>query len=209
MKPALISAADTLVEKAMSGILAAVDCNANNNLMKRFNVKGFPSIKYFKDGEKVFDALNLRDEDSILNFLANPKESLPQGSPETPWAEMQTNVVHLTLETFKAFLRKTKHVLVMFYSPLCSHCKKTKLHFTLTAAYFADDPKVKVAAVDCTEEIKLCSDSNISAIPTFQYFQYFNKKETLYEGDRTHTAFIAFLNQARQGREELWDNKYI
>ena len=171
--------------------------------MKRFNVKGFPSIKYFKDGEKVFDALNLRDEDSIVNFLVNPQESPQQGYLETPWAEMQTSVVHLTLETFKPLLRKTKHVLVMFYSPLCSHCKKTKLHFTLAAAYFSDDPKVELAAVDCTEEIKLCSDSKVSAIPTFQYFQYFNKKELLYEGDRTHTAFIAFLNQAKQGRDEL------
>merc|ERR1712179_578829 len=94
MKPAMISAADTLVEKAMSGILAAVDCTANNLLMKRFNVKGFPSMKYFKDGEKVFDALNLRDEDSIVNFLANPQESPQQGSLETPWAEVQTSVVH-------------------------------------------------------------------------------------------------------------------
>ena len=43
------------------------------------------------------------------------------------WSEEETDVVHLTEEDFTTFLRKKKHVLVMFYAPWCGHCKSAKV----------------------------------------------------------------------------------
>ena len=46
-------------------------------------------------------------------------------------------------ETFKPFLKKKKHVLVMFYAPWCGHCKTAKPHFEGAAAELVDNVKVK------------------------------------------------------------------
>ena len=53
----------------------------------------------------------------------NPLEPLdddpnpPPPPPEAPWSEEESEVVHLNEESFKPFLKKRKHVLVMFYAP--------------------------------------------------------------------------------------------
>lgn len=44
-------------------------------------------------------------------------EPPPPPAPEAPWEDEPSDVVHLNDETFKPFLKKKKHVLVMFYAP--------------------------------------------------------------------------------------------
>ena len=149
----------------------------------------------------AFDAAHVREEDSILQFMSGPKEPPSKPPPEISWSEMKTDVVHLTEADFQSFLKKKKHVLVMLYAPWCVHCKRAKLDFTLAASEFADDPKVELAAVDCTKESSVCSD--VSGLPTFKYFHYFNKEQRPYEGGRTHTDFVSFMQVVAHGRKEL------
>ena len=193
-KPHFVSAAAKMVEQGMSGKLAAVDCTIHQQLSKRFEVKGFPTIKYFKDGEMAFDAGDAREEASILKFMADPKEPPPPPPPETPWSETESDVAHLTEVDFKPFLKKKKHVLVMFYAPWCGHCKKAKPEYEKAAADFSDDPKVEFAAVDCTKDNSVCSAFDVSGFPTFKYFHYFNKEQKPYDGGRTHKDFVNFMN---------------
>ena len=49
--------------------------------------------------------------------LSSPKEPPPPPPPEKDWSEVESEVEHLTDDTFKGFLKKKKHVLVMFYAP--------------------------------------------------------------------------------------------
>jgi len=193
-KPHFVSAAAKLTAKGSdAGKLAAVDCTKQLRLSKKFGIKGFPTIKYFKDGEFAFDAGEARDEAAILKFMANPQEPPPPPPPEVPWSEEETEVVHLKEEDFKSFLKKKKHVLAIFYAPWCGHCKKAKPEFTAAAADFSDDPKVEFAAVDCTTEKSVCSAFEVSGFPTFKYFHYFNKEQKNYEGGRTHKDFVSFM----------------
>lgn len=57
----------------------------------------------------------------VLNIIhlhfSSPKEPPPPPPPEKNWSEIPSEVKHLTDETFKGFLKKKKHVLVMFYAP--------------------------------------------------------------------------------------------
>lgn len=55
----------------------------------------------------------------------SPKEPPPPPPPEVPWSEEPSNVVHLTEEDFKPFLKRKKHVLLMFYAP----CKNFNIYF--------------------------------------------------------------------------------
>ena len=117
MKPKFTSAASKMKELDINGKLAAVDCTKESKLASRFGVKGYPTVKYFKDGQEAFDAGHAREEKAILDFMMDPKEPPPPPPPEKPWSEEESNIVHLNEEAFKPFLKKKKHVLVMFYAP--------------------------------------------------------------------------------------------
>ena len=55
------------------------------HLFYRFGVKGYPTVKYFKNGELAFDAGHARDEKAIVEFMKDPKEPPPPPPPEKPW----------------------------------------------------------------------------------------------------------------------------
>lgn len=141
MKPQFNSASATLAAKmgaATPGKLAAVDCTTESELGKRyvqtagigycggmlmfclcyrFEVKGYPTVKYFKNGEFAFDAGHVREEKDIVKFMEDPAEPPPPPPPEKPWSEESSEVIHLSEENFKPILKRKKHVLVMFYAP--------------------------------------------------------------------------------------------
>lgn len=103
-------------------MLAAVDATKEQSIASRYNIKGYPTVKYFSYGELKFD-VNARESPKIVEFMKNPKEPPSPPPPEIPWSEEQTDVVHLNDENFKTFLKKKKHVVVMFYAP-CMYIKE-------------------------------------------------------------------------------------
>lgn len=50
------------------GVLAALDATKEAEIGSRFNVKGYPTVKYFVNGEFKFD-VNVRDADKIVEFM--------------------------------------------------------------------------------------------------------------------------------------------
>ncbi|CAL1297755.1 unnamed protein product [Larinioides sclopetarius] len=127
--------------------------------------------------------------------MNDPKEPPPPPPPEVPWSEEPSHVVHLKEEDFKPFLKRKKHVLVMFYAPWCGHCKKAKPEFTAAAEYFKDEPKIEFAAVDCTSVSSICNAHDVKGYPTLKYFNYY-KIEKPYEGGRTEKDFIDYMLSA-------------
>lgn len=57
-----------------------------------------------------------------------PPEPEKPAEPEKTWAEEETEVAHLTDDTFQAFIEENPSVLVMFYAP----CKLKARILTLT-----------------------------------------------------------------------------
>ncbi|CAG0921552.1 unnamed protein product [Notodromas monacha] len=196
IKPEWETAAGELKTAGVDGILAAVDVTKHKSLGERFGVTGYPTLKYFSLGELQFDAgdvPNSRKSEGIVEFMKDPKEPPLPPPPELPWSESGGDVVHLTEETFRTFLRKKKHVILMFYAPWCGHCKATKPSFEEAATHFAENPKVAFAAVDCTEQGKLCSQQGVTGYPTLKYFSYFDKEQQNYREGRDTKSFIAFM----------------
>nr|CAD7440439.1 unnamed protein product [Timema bartmani] len=183
MKPEYEKAAETLKKENIPGALAAVDATKETVVASKYSISGYPSVKYFKNGEFAFDT-NLRDAGKILEFMRNPRKPPPPPPPEQPWSEEPSEVVHLDAETFKPFLKKKKHTLVMFYAPWCGHCKKAKPEFVAAAEEFKDDSKVEFAAVDCTLHSSVCSALEVKGYPTIKYFHYYNKETKNYSGGR-------------------------
>lgn len=57
----------------ITGRLAAVDTTKETKLGSEFSIKGYPTIKYFRDGEFAFDVSSAREKDKIVEFMADPK----------------------------------------------------------------------------------------------------------------------------------------
>jgi len=54
--------------------LAAIDSNSQNGRItgNRFGIKGYPTLKYFENGEFKFDFVHNRTKEGLLEFMANP-----------------------------------------------------------------------------------------------------------------------------------------
>jgi protein disulfide isomerase family A protein 5 len=68
MKPVLNNVAKQLKEESSPNIIAFVDATKEDKLGQRFKVKGYPTVKFFKDGKFGWD-YNERDEAKILDFM--------------------------------------------------------------------------------------------------------------------------------------------
>ncbi|KAG2459695.1 PDIA5 isomerase, partial [Polypterus senegalus] len=183
MKPDYDEAAEVLNKDEHSpGVLAAVDATIHKVVAEKYHVSGFPTVKYFEDGEEKFTLPHLRTKDKIIEWLHNPQAPPP---PEQSWEEKPSHVSHLAAEDFKDFLKKKKHALVMFYAPWCPHCKNAVPHFTLAADLFKEDRKIAYAAVDCTkgQNHEVCKQEGVEGYPTFNYYNY-GKFGERYSGER-------------------------
>lgn len=201
MKPEYEKAAEFLHAGSDSpGVLAAVDATVNKALAERYHISGFPTVKYFKDGEEKYTLPHLRTKKKIIDWLQNPEAPPP---PEPAWEEKQSSVVHLAGEDFRESLKKKKHTLVMFYAPWCPHCKNAIPHFTTAAEVFKEDRKIAYAAVDCAKDQNhdLCKQEGVDGYPTFNYYNY-GKFVEKYTGERGEAGFTMFMRTLRERDHE-------
>ncbi|CAM5146986.1 unnamed protein product [Eretmochelys imbricata] len=201
MKPEYETAAEMLHGASDSpGVLAAVDATVNKAVAERFHISGFPTLKYFQDGEERYTLPQLRTKKKIIDWLQNPQAPPP---PEPAWEEKLTSVIHLAGEDFRESLKKKKHALVMFYAPWCPHCKNSIPHFTTAAELFKEDRKIAYAAVDCAKEQNhdLCKQEGVDGYPTFNYYNY-GKFVEKYNGERGESGFASFMRTLRERDHE-------
>lgn len=197
-KPEYQEAAQLLKDMEIEGKLCAVDATKNSDLASRFDVKGYPTFLYMKDGENAFQYSGDRKKEAFVEFMKNPEE--PPAEPESPpepepeWEEIAPEIHHLTDETFEKFVKKKKHVLVMFYAPWCGHCKAFKPAFQEAARELANQKKANLAAVDCTKHTQIASKYEIRGYPTIQYFSL-GKLVQDYDKPRTKEGIIEFFQE--------------
>ncbi len=74
MKQAYADAAGDLKKSQPDSYLAAIDATENEEVLKKFNVSGCPTLKYFENGEFKFDYKHGRQREDLVDFMKNPKE---------------------------------------------------------------------------------------------------------------------------------------
>ncbi|XP_061090139.1 protein disulfide-isomerase A5 [Conger conger] len=200
MKPEYDAAAEILnKDRDSPGVLAAVDSTIHKSVGDRYKISGFPTVKYFENGEERYTLPHLRSRDKIIEWMHSPQAPPP---PEQSWEDTPSSVSHLGVEDFREALKKKKHALVMFYAPWCPHCKSAVPHFTTAAELFKEDRKIAYAAVDCTrgQNHELCKAESVEGYPTFNYYNY-GKFAEKYAGERGEAGFVGFMRSLR-GRDQ-------
>ena len=201
LKPKYEAASIKMKNKNIAGMLFALDASKESEIASKYGVKGYPTLKYFENGEFKFD-VKFRDTDPIVKFMENPDEPpVVVEEKEVSWEDEESEVVFLTDESFKSFLKKKKHCLVLFYAPWCFHCKNAKPEFIKAAEAYHDDPKVEFAAVDCTKHSGICSAYEVRGYPSIKYFSYL-KTQKDYRGERKAEDFIKFMRNPDQEFEK-------
>ncbi|PFH62089.1 hypothetical protein XA68_15180 [Ophiocordyceps unilateralis] len=173
--------------------IAKVDADAERSLGKRFDVQGFPTLKFF-DGksDKPEEYNGGRDLDSLSSFITE-KTSVKHKKR----AEMPSSVVMLNDKTFAEIIGKDKHVLVAFTAPWCGHCKNLAPTWELVAGAYALDDEVVIAKVDAeSPDCKAVTEAQgVASYPTIKWFASGSKEGVLYEGARTEQGFLDHINE--------------
>ena len=80
---------------------------------------GFPTLLFFEGGKMQYSYPGDNKKAAILEFMASPSpEEAPKEPEEAAWKDAEdTEVTHLTDETFADFMAEEESVMVMFYAP--------------------------------------------------------------------------------------------
>jgi len=173
-------------------VIAKVDADEHKELGSRFDVHGFPTLKFFPKGSLTPEAYDGgRTADDIIQFINN-KAGTNARVKKAPSA-----VTILDDENFdKIALDPTKDVLVEFYAPWCGHCKKLAPDYEKVAAAFASEPNVVVANLDADSHKIMAGKYGVSGFPTIKWFGRGNKESPeLYEQGRDVASFVSFINE--------------
>lgn len=196
---------------ALKGIVnvGAVDADKYKTLAGKYNVNGFPTIKWFgtkKDNPKDYDSG--RNSSDIVKYATNKIKEITQarlGEKEKSNNKDEMNnkkdekkstndkdVISLNDNNFDQIIYSSKEMwLVEFYAPWCGHCKNLEPEWNKAATELLG--KIKVAKVDATANTKLASRFGINGYPTIKIFPPGEKKDSLiesYDGGRTFDIIV-------------------
>ncbi|XP_041045328.1 thioredoxin domain-containing protein 5 [Carcharodon carcharias] len=198
--------------------IGKVDCTAHQQLCSQNQVRGYPTLLWFKDGEKVDQYKGKRDLDSLKEYVdsqlkvAEPseedqesdehieEEDRPEEEEEEEEEKEPYSVLTLTESDFEQIIAMGV-TFVKFYAPWCGHCKSLAPTWEeLAKQEFPSLNDIKIAKVDCTEQRSLCNKYSVRGYPTLLLFRG-GQQLSEYNGARDLEALHTFILQ--QARDEL------
>ncbi|KAM8842157.1 protein disulfide-isomerase A2 [Synchiropus picturatus] len=116
---------------------------------------------------------------------------------KTTEIEEEKDVMVLHSVNFARALSENKYVLVEFYAPWCGHCKRLEPAYAEAAEKLRkDEPTIRLAKVDATEEKDLAEEFEIQSFPTLKLFFNGNRKQPVdFAGKRSVDGIIRWLKR--------------
>ncbi|XP_032527335.1 protein disulfide-isomerase A5 [Danaus plexippus] len=204
-KPEFVKAADKFADELIIAF-GAVDCTVHKDVCANYDVKGYPTIKYFSHFDKVVqDYTGGRKEADFVSFINNQldRQQLSQKAKSNQEAGFGTNVQLADDSDFTDIIANDKPTFVMFYATWCGHCSTVKPAFSRLATSLKEGNGRAVAiAVDAAENPKVADLASIQTLPTFKIFKAGQYLAT-YEGDRSFEDMMNFVQSYIKMKDEL------
>ncbi len=198
LAPDYAKLAATFKDSPSSVLIAKVDADAHKELATKFEVKGFPTIKWFPKGSLTpEDYEGGRSPAEMIDFV-NAQTGLRKALVEPPSA-----VAALTPDTFDAVVgAPATFKLLEFYAPWCGHCKQLAPIYEQLGAVFEGEASVVIAKIDADKHRSLGERFGVSGFPTIKYLELDAldggaKPEAAakdYSGGRDLPALVEFVN---------------
>ncbi|KAJ3105950.1 hypothetical protein HDU97_007296 [Phlyctochytrium planicorne] len=190
LAPVYEEVADAFV-KDKNLVIAKVDADAHRELGTRFDVKGFPTLKWFPKGSTTPEEYSGgRDLDAFVKFIGD--KSGIKANIKKPQTFVKVLEDDFDSEVFGD---ASKNTLVEFYAPWCGHCKNLAPIYEKVARTFATEKNCVVANLDATVTKDVADRYGVQGYPTIKFFEAGKKDPIAYEGGRTEQDFVEFLNK--------------
>ncbi|GAB6026333.1 Protein O-glucosyltransferase 2 [Chamberlinius hualienensis] len=181
LEPEYAEAAEKLSADGIT--LAKVDATVNPKVAGKFDVSGYPTLMFFKNGHK-YDYDGPRTSDGIVKWM---KE---KSSPN--WKPPPSTVIDLTIDDFTKITTDSDLILVEFYAPWCDYCKKLAPEYE-KASQELSKVGIKLAKVDAIKEETLKNMFKLTGYPTFKLFR--KGREFEYKGPRDANGIVNYMKQ--------------
>lgn len=167
LAPTYEELAESFQSRKESVVIAKVDADNNRDLGKKFGVRGFPTIMWFKPNSLEPETYSgPRDLSSLQKYVEEMTGKKAQMPPKLP-----SKAIQLNAENFdKIVLDPKKNVLVEFYAPWCGFCKQVAPVVEKVAAAFENEEDCIVAQLDAdnSEHRGIAQKMEIQSFPTFK-----------------------------------------
>lgn len=145
--------------------LAHSTCTAD--LCDENNVKSYPTLNLFNDGQSIEIFKHARELPALQVFIRQHIDTLTPALPESTVHPNPTgDVLDLTPEVFAGKLSEGP-MLVKFFAPWCGHCKKLAPIWKQLSLQMQN--KLTIAQVNCDDHGALCKANGIEGYPTLLY----------------------------------------
>lgn len=169
LAPKYASAASQLASLDPPQYIAKVDCTTNPNLKAKYEIKGFPTLKFFKNGEP-HDYKGQREAKGIYEYVV--KQTMPASLP---------------IQCKQLEKRMTVENAIMVYFGSVDEPLYKDAHLPFASTH----PKIKFFTVNDTE----CAEKFSAKMPSilFKYKNFEDGKKLSYEGAATKEALDAWV----------------
>lgn len=198
-----------LFEKDEVAKVAKVDCTLHQPICQEQEIRGYPTLVYFRDGRKLETYKGARTLADLKDFVNTNKGGYGKaaGSEDgkVPVAEeVVVNVVKLNKDNFEKEIGSGV-AFVKFFAPWCGHCKRLAPTWQELAGKYKDNKDIMIGHVDCTENDNenkaICDGNGVNGFPTLYIFKDGVKVEE-YNGKRGLDELAAFVEKHTAVAEE-------
>ncbi|XP_061182893.1 thioredoxin domain-containing protein 5-like [Saccostrea echinata] len=183
--------------------VAKVDCTVHRATCDSYGVRSYPTLYFFRNGEKVDEYQGGRSLEDLLDYMEiqlsaknvnadRTDEKIPDAIPEEKEPEETLEAVfELEADSFTGGISEGL-VFVKFFAPWCGHCQRLAPTWKELSKEMAKYPIVTIAKVDCTVSTNICKENGVRGYPTLILFKD-GQKVTEYTGSRDLGDLVEFM----------------